>query len=95
MFFFLPQKRLAVFKYVKDTSARKEISFSVSAGDKTASVEFKLQQRRFRLDIKKKAIEMANSTARDCCWPYREVVETLSLKVVLNCQENNWIVFSF
>lgn len=45
---------LAVFKYVKDSSDRKEISFSVSAGDKPATVGFKLQQRRFRLDIKKK-----------------------------------------
>lgn len=54
--FFLPKTRSAIFKYVKDTSARKEITFCVPTGDKTASVEFKLQQRRFRLDIKKKAI---------------------------------------
>lgn len=45
---------LAVFKYVKGSSDRKEISFSVSTGDETVSVGFKLQQRKFRLDIKKK-----------------------------------------
>lgn len=80
---------LAIFKYVKDSSDRKEISFPVSAGDKTATVGFKLQQRRFRLDIKKKHYRWLKvQIVRDCCWSSREVVETSSLEVILSCQEN-------
>jgi len=54
MLLLISEAMLAVFKYVKGSSYRKEISFSVSTGDEPASAGFKLQQRRFRLDIKKK-----------------------------------------
>lgn len=75
------KEMLAVFKYVKGSSDTQEVSFSVFTGDKTVSVGFKLQQRRFRLDIKKKHCGWLTVQIGIACWSCREAVETSPLEV--------------